>query len=210
MRLYIDLLLHVRVHAHTPAIVCAPPSRASGGRRPNVAPSLSDWPAMAWLAALTPLAVGTGDACCMDGAVCMDPLSWQLAANPSTALDGAFLPWERTLTSECSKYGANGRLCLADQAVGSNSHCCSAMCGECTRVSNEPPVDECFTRPDGSDYRGTIANTVTGRQCAPWSTVAGYNASDYPLSGLGAQRSIALQSPLTQIRHLHYASCEYI
>lgn len=126
--------------------------------------------------------------CCLDGAACRDPLTWQQASPSADAHAGAFAPWtDKTLSAQqCTdSYGPSGSHCAADADA---ANCCEPMCGTCAESPAHVAVDvadECFVRPDASDYRGTISRTVTGRECVSWATVAGYTAADHPLAGLG-------------------------
>ena len=149
-----------------------------GARHPSPPPAPSEPP---------PWPPPSPPPCCLDGAACRDPLTWQRASSSSDAHAGAFAPWtEKTLsTQQCTdSYGPSGAHCAADA-----SSCCEPMCGACAESPAHAAVDvaadECFVRPDASDYRGTIARTVTARACVSWATVAGYTAADYPLAGLG-------------------------
>ena len=49
--------------------------------------------------------------------------------------------------------------------------------------------DECYTRPNGYDYRGTVSHTSSGKQCQAWSeqtpNTHTMSARNQPLSGVG-------------------------
>nr|XP_006822662.1 PREDICTED: plasminogen-like [Saccoglossus kowalevskii] len=52
---------------------------------------------------------------------------------------------------------------------------------------------ECYLRPDGSDYRGTVNTTSNGHACMNWSddlpNILGYNVGNFPAAGLGDHNS---------------------
>ena len=73
------------------------------------------------------------DACCVDGPVCMDPLTW----GEELQAGSAWRPWfDKVLDgAECEVYGDGGDYC-GDGADGAS--CCRAMCSDCSPA--ERPV----------------------------------------------------------------------
>ena len=109
----------------------------------------------------------------------MDPLQFQPLSAASS-----LQPWfSVSLDSDiCATHG-----CDDGSAECCASLCSSASCADTTPTAPLPPPEsECFTQPDGSDYRGTVSHTHTGAACVAWAdtTAFGFDASAHPFSGL--------------------------
>ena len=110
-----------------------------------------------------------GASCCVDGALCMDPLYWSDRSDPSSVGDA---PWRTSASSDCAAHQSGGAACAAEHGES----CCLASCGSCSPEEAEqvPEVlDECYTLPNGADYRGTVNHAVDGSECVRWDQVPG-------------------------------------
>ena len=101
--------------------------------------------------------------CCIDGALCQDPLFWR-GIGFGGPLYGA---WHTTSLSsaQCaanfsSYVSPAGELCALQPEA-----CCSGLCADCTPLATPEPA-ECFQMADGAVYRGAINRGKSGALCA--------------------------------------------
>ena len=110
-----------------------------------------------------------GASCCVDGALCMDPMYWSVRNDPTSTASMGDVPWATSAAGDCAAHQSGGAECSAEHGES----CCKASCGDCSpgaaEIEEVPEVlDECYTLPNGADYRGTVNHTVDGSECLRW------------------------------------------
>ena len=152
----------------------------------------------------------SGAECCVDGALCMDPVYWHEPRDTTPVSDVSL--WGASAANSCTDHAIGGSEC----AAAGGEACCLASCG-CEGSGAVPEVEpgmpavfgldedpECFTLPNGADYRGRLDYANNGQPCLSWDSLGkiryteGPGSSDVAVGGLDGME-LKMNEPMRPI-----------